>query len=67
MAIRRYAELECDHCGSCDHYGIGERSTEEQARSMGWIITKNRKHYCLKKCYNASRIQPLTPQPHTTK
>lgn len=39
-----YIEYTCDHCGYADHYLPG--NSDKEARSYGWIIIADKKHFC---------------------
>ena len=57
--IRKYYEVSCDYCGCAEHFPIGGSSAIEQARSYGWIITKDGQHFDFRKCYKAARKKKL--------
>ncbi len=48
----RYHEIVCDACGWIDHF-LG--NAIEQAKTHGWIITEDGKHYCSAKCRDADK------------
>lgn len=58
MSSRLYTEIMCDGCGQADYAmhkkkGVADKqlvSTSEQMRRNGWIVGRNDKHYCTKKC-----------------
>lgn len=47
---KTYVEYTCDYCGWADHYLPG--NPDKEARSYGWIITADKKHFCSKECYS---------------
>lgn len=52
--IRRYVEIQCDGCGSAEHFDIS--TWTETAREYGWIITRAGKHYCQKECRPKTKV-----------
>ena len=52
--VRKYYELSCDNCGCADFYLIGQ-DFAKAARSNGWIITKDKKHYDTLECYKEAK------------
>lgn len=46
---KTYVEYTCDFCGMADHYL--PNNSDKEARSYGWIITSDKKHFCCKECY----------------
>ena len=47
---RTWVEMSCDKCGgSACHYPPG--NVDKAARKDGWIITKDKKHFCTEECY----------------
>lgn len=58
--IIRWCEIVCDTCGNAEHYQGSISSAGKQFRNRGGIITRNKKHYCAKECYdnNFNRQRP---------
>ncbi len=50
--ITRWYEIVCDDCGSGEHFLGNIQSAESQFRNTGGIVTKDKKHYCDKNCYD---------------
>lgn len=63
---RSWVELTCDHCGNADYYAPG--SVDAAARSHGWIITRDGRHYDTQECYAAGKAGAgdATEAPHET-
>jgi len=58
MSITRWYEIICNNCGCAQHFLGNIVLAEKQFRSFGGIKTKDKKHYCDKKCkesYNDRR------------
>ena len=51
-----YTEYTCDYCGCAEHFltnvrHVRGKSPDQQARSYGWIITADGKHFDSQECY----------------
>lgn len=47
---RTWVEITCDACSCACHYAPGD--VVREARAEGWVITRDGKHYCDKRCYS---------------
>ena len=46
--VNTWIEMSCDNCGQADYYPPSGH--EKAARKNGWIITRDKKHYCDSRC-----------------
>ncbi len=53
MSRKTYVEITCDNCGLADFAVPG--NVDAQVRSVGSIVTRDRKDFCNKKCRDEFR------------
>ena len=53
--ISQFQEVACDACGSAEPYPGSKAAAEVLARENGWIITREKKCYCDKKCHRKGK------------
>ena len=65
--LTRWWEIICDGCGGAEHFQGNKREAEGQARDVGWIITREKKHYCSEKCKDGGRAHAEAAAVHQSR